>query len=138
MKLTLNRLSYPDGYTPGKLHIGEQVFDTIERARTGDHPCIPPGEYTLKPHTSPHQGEVYSFIGDGVYEWEVPAGKKGRCLVLLHSANKASQLLGCVAPGIGTGYIDNEHAVLSSQTAMAAISTLLGRTESHQITVTEP
>jgi len=138
MNLWLERLEYRDDCTLGKLHIDGATFPTIERARTGDHPCIPTGMYELKPHASPRHGDVYSFIGVNVFEFEVPLGKEGRCLVLLHSANLASELLGCVAPGLGSGFIGNEHAVLNSKAAMSAISTLLGRTESHQIRISGP
>ena len=139
MNLWLERLEYRDDCTLGKLHIDGATFPTIERARTGDHPCITTGMYDLKPHVSPKHGNVYSFIGGDVYEYSVPEGViGGRCLVLLHSANLASELLGCVAPGLAAGFIGNEHAVLNSKAAMAAISTLLGRTESHQVRISGP
>ena len=138
MNLWLERLQYLDDCTLGRLHIDDAVFPTMERARIGDHPCISPGVYDLKPHISPKHGEVYSFIGGNVYEWEVPAGLVGRCLVLLHSANTAEELLGCVAPGLTTGFFGQVHAVLNSKAAMSAISTLLGRVETHKVRISDP
>lgn len=122
---TLGTLTLDDGRT----------FATIERARRGDHPCIPEGEYVLRPHESPHHGPVYAFVGPGVWEWAVPAGETGRCLIELHVANRASELLGCCAPGMAHGEMDGQPAVLHSAIALARISEVLGRTEVHNITI---
>lgn len=137
MILSLVRSTYLDRCTLGKLHIDGTLFATIERARRGDHPCIPEGKYTLIPHKSPKHGDVYAFVGESCYEYAVPEGSEGRCLILLHSANLASELLGCVAPGLSPGFIGQEHAVLNSKAAMAAIRELLG-SETHSITITGP
>jgi hypothetical protein len=134
MILSIQR-DYKDTCTPGRLHIDGTVFATMERARDGDHPCIPEGTYQLVPHVSPKHGDVYSFVGGVCYENEVPQGEEGRCLILLHSANTASELLGCVAPGLSPGYIGQERAVLHSKAAMSAIREMLGREESHSIVI---
>lgn len=133
MKFAIAR-TYLDQCTTGRMHIDGHVFATMERARVGEHPCIPEGEYTLKPHISPKHGNVYAFVGDGVYEYKVQAGEVGRCLILLHPANTAHELLGCVAPGLSPGFIGQDHAVLNSKAAMAAIREMLGQ-ETHTVTI---
>lgn len=135
MILALVRSDYLATCTLGKLHIDGHLFATIERAQSGDHPCIFEGKYKLVPHKSPKFGDVYAFVGDQCYEWAIPDGQNGRCLILLHPANLASELLGCVAPGLSHGVIGQEKAVLNSRAAMAAIREMLGH-EEHSITVT--
>lgn len=134
MILSLSR-TYLETCTMGKLHIDGTVFATMERARSGDHPCIPEDTYTLIPHESPKFGNVYAFVGGVCYENEVPAGRDGRCMILLHPANTAHELLGCVAPGFSPGYVGQERAVLNSRAAMAAIREILGK-DSHSIHIT--
>lgn len=126
--------TYLNDCTTGRMHIDGHVFATMERSRTGDHPCVPEGLYDLVPHKSPKFGNVYAFIGANVYEWAVPEGKEGRCLILLHPGNTYHDLLGCVAPGLSPGHIGQDPAVLNSKAAMGALREMLG-TESHTVTI---
>lgn len=68
----------------------EHLYWTLERPKTGEHPCIPLGEYDVKWTTDhPHHP-------DGCYEIQnVP----GRTAILIHSANWFQELLGCIALG---------------------------------------
>lgn len=134
MILPLVRTDYLPTCTLGKLHVDGTVFATMERAKTGDHPCIPEGEYQVVPHKSPKFGDVYAVIGGKCYEWEVPEGQDGRCLILIHPANLVSELLGCIAPGLSHGHIGQERAVLNSRAAMAAIKEMLGK-ETHRLII---
>lgn len=133
MNLSLFR-HYFDDCTLGKLHVGGVVFSTIERPQTYEHPCIPQGTYSLVPHVSPEHGDVYAFVGGTCYEYAVPEGKEGRCLIELHPANFASQLLGCIAPGLADGFMDEKRAVFHSRAAMAALREILGK-ETHSILI---
>lgn len=134
MIFSLVRSDYLPHCTLGKLHIDGHLFATIERAQSGDHPCIPEGTYKLVPHKSPKFGDVYAFVGGSCFEYSVPEGHEGRCLILLHPANLASELLGCVAPGLSHGVIGQDKAVLNSRAAMAAIREMLGY-EEHSVTI---
>ena len=70
--------------------------------------CIPAGTYRLDlKHWSPHFGECFHIM-------DVP----DRTHCLIHAANKASELKGCIAPGRGYGNLDGEFAVLSSRNAL--------------------
>lgn len=55
--------------------------------------CIPEGTYTVLPRTSPKYGKHFHIQN-------VP----NRDLILIHSANFASQLLGCI--GVGKSFAD--------------------------------
>lgn len=93
--------------TFGTWLVGEQKFVTVERPKTGEHPCIPCGTYIFNRFKSPHNGDCW--LAENV---------PGRSMIEIHSANKASQLLGCIAPGLVLGTLDGVPAVLHSHDAM--------------------
>ncbi len=77
--------------TFGRLSTGMFECDTLERAPDGDHPCIPAGTYKVVWKTKadhPVHGPCYEVVG-----------VKGRTAILVHPANWADQLLGCIALG---------------------------------------
>lgn len=75
--------------TFGTLEVLGFTCRTVERPATGPAPCIPAGTYTCRKTWSNRcRADVYEITG-------VP----GRTRILIHAANLASQLLGCVAPG---------------------------------------
>lgn len=147
MDLSLVRLAYLPTATLGLLRVGHERFETIERPWVPDpdgpggeaqQSCIPDGRFVLRPWQSPKFGAVYLFEAPelGVYATEKPAGAKyGRTHVLLHSANEAAELLGCVAPGMRAGIVEGKHWVYESRRALARISELLGRTDVHSVTI---
>lgn len=149
MNLTLERIKSTEECTLGNLHIEDEVYATIERPwqtnpeGPGGLPrvsCVPLGIYELRPHTSPKFGEVYALHAPalGVYENEVPAGQHyGRSLILIHPANRVTELLGCIAPGMTHGVIGTENVVLDSRVAFAKIRQRLGREETHVLTIRE-
>ena len=67
--------------------------------------CIPAGTYTVKQHTSPSKGSCFEIQ-------DVP----GRTHILLHVANWAKDVLGCIGPGQGINL--RSDMVTSSQAAM--------------------
>jgi hypothetical protein len=66
---------------------------------------------------------------------DIPAGVYGRSLVLIHAANWAHELLGCIAPGKARGIIAGEWGVSESRAAMNEIRTLIGNTFDIQLEV---
>lgn len=90
---------------------------TIERPVTGAHPRINNGTYTFNAFTSPTKGDVW--LRDDA------AANDGRTMIEIHIANKSSELLGCVAPGMSIGTIDGIPAVLSSHAAFAMLKSTL-------------
>ena len=71
---------------------------TLERPRTGDHPCIPAGEYEVELRPHPRHGECYEVM-------DVP----GRTAILIHPANWYQELLGCIALGTSVNIIQGQY-----------------------------
>lgn len=96
--ITLNRMIYTDISTVGELMIlGEPLCNTIELScRRGDEKglrAIAPGTYKLILAESPRLKRVTPRL------LQVP-GREG---TLIHPANRAEELDGCIAPGIYDG-----------------------------------
>lgn len=126
-KATHGRLTV-DGHARGWL--------TVERPATDvAHPCIPPGTYRLK------LGMYYGGDGVGGAHPDYPAyevlGVPGRSLIKIHGANQASQLLGCIAPGLELGIFGGEIGVTSSRPALAEFMAAMGGEAEGTLAVTE-
>lgn len=154
MNTTLMRDYLGRDCTVGKLAISGESFDTMERpwVPTTDAPCgrkgvscVPAGTYQLVRHNSEAHPNTFALVNPDlwVYHWDnqVPAHQLGvaRTLVLIHVANWASELRGCIAPGLGRS-IDPEgrRMVTSSGAAMRKIQKLLPFAESHTLEIIEP
>ncbi|MGF1775883.1 DUF5675 family protein [Vibrio nomapromontoriensis] len=101
---------------------GNKLCHTIERPWQHNQKgvsCIPEGEYHLTPHQSPKFGQCYAL--DGEEHGVTVFGPSQRTHILIHKANKASQLQGCIAPGMTFGVLDGEWAVLNSGHAFNAV-----------------
>lgn len=103
-----------DECTLGRLIVNGRTFFTMERpwvpsshSKGGKKgvSCIPYGEYHIGKHNSelyPNTFYVTNAQLDVYYmPWEVPKEKKyyARTAVLIHAANYAYELRGCIAPG---------------------------------------
>ncbi|TVP15379.1 DUF5675 family protein [Shewanella sp. KCT] len=86
--------------------------------------CIPEGTYQLQRHVSPSKGDCFAIIGPshGVTLY----GPSQRTHCLIHIANRASELEGCIAPGKRFGSVGDEWAVLSSRQALDELRELIG------------
>lgn len=108
MNLTLKRFSYTPDYCEGALYLNDaQLCWTIERPWRDNAPnisCIPDGDcYQWIPHVRPSGSKVWCVLGGTVcqYEHQITSDNhKTRYLILIHSANWAEQLGGCIAPGL--------------------------------------
>lgn len=80
--------------------------------------CIPEGVYELVPHDSPKFGATYALIGEGVGLYEGDAKRTG---ILIHKANWAYQLRGCIAPVTDYGILSNKWAGKNSGDAMEKV-----------------
>jgi hypothetical protein len=153
MNLTLERYSYATTETEGDLHLEGYSFATLERpwipwAVSGGKPfssCVPDGVYLLEPFIRNNAEHVYSLRSEenGVFVTKEQAdfAGGGRYACLLHSANFVYQVVGCIAPGMSRGLLNNrssgayERAVLNSAEAIRVIRGLLGNVETHQLTI---
>jgi len=132
LKLKLNR-DYLDHCTVGTLyHQGVKFCRTIERPWRNNQPsvsCVPPGTYQLAIHHSPKFGKCISIAAPslGVTVEREAASLRTHCL--FHAANTASQLQGCIAPGVSFGTVDvgrgPEWAVTQSRNALEGLINLL-------------
>lgn len=95
--------------------------------------CIPPGTYpfrwTVSPRFSRERGVTVST-------WEICNVPK-RAGIRVHVANYASQLRGCVSPGMDVADINKDGTldVTSSKAALAAFEKAMGDTSPTTITV---
>jgi len=114
MILELARESHAPGCTLGWLTVAGRKYPTIERlwVPATDTPagrkgvsCVPLGTYKLERHNSDAHPRVWALVNPMLdvyhFEHEVPAAKRGiaRTTCLIHAANWASELRGCIAPG---------------------------------------
>lgn len=115
--LTLRR-TYYDKVTIGKL-IGVGVnLVTLELPWKANSPkisCIPEGTYKVTPRYTPERGKHFEVQN-------VP----GRSKILFHPANYASQLEGCIAPGLIATDI-NKDKILDVTSSRIAMDVLLYR-----------
>lgn len=134
MIVTLERFSYSETETEGRLFAGDLELATIEQpwvpnpnGAEGGLPfnsCVPEGMYELRPWTRPSGADVYILFSPklGVYllPEDHPEGE-GRDLCLFHAGNWVTDIVGCIAPGIARVFMRNPEispAVSSSKTAM--------------------
>jgi len=124
--LILERFAYTPMGTFGRLRMHEHEWYTVEKQWACNRPyesCIPEGDYELR--------RAHYYRGDyDTYEvWDVP----GRTSILIHKANRARELLGCIALGTELGVIHDggpgEWAVMKSGEAFAEFMAAMGQTD---------
>jgi len=128
-ELVLIRFCYGPFGTFGQLVAPnrELVLWTVEqpwRSNQANVSCIPEGRYTVEPYDSPKFGEVFILEGPGVRKFAVEGARWG---ILIHAANRAAELKGCIAPGLKLGALGGEWAVLSSKKALGELKRLVGK-----------
>lgn len=99
---TLMRDTYWQTGTYGILYVEGRQFPSVEQPWNDNTPfesCIPEGTYTVSPRMSPRFGDCFILSGGTVVKEEREAKDGQRYLCLIHSANWADQLQGCIAFG---------------------------------------
>ncbi len=128
-EITLQRFSYALTETEGRLLVGDHVFPTIERPWKDNLPfesCIPDGEYELRPWKRPSGDEVYILKNPALNVNHYDKADGSRFLILIHAANFAEDVNGCIAPGHSRNIIVGRRAVTSSRVTMKRLRRLLG------------
>lgn len=151
MNLTLHRDYKGDDCSQGKLTLPGFSYDTIERPWK-PHPtapcgqkgvsCVPVGTYKLVKHNSENHPRTWALVNPSlwVYHWDedVPVGQFGiaRTLVLIHPANWATELRGCIAPGRSRA-VDpaGRKMVTMSRIAMAELQSVLPWEDGHELEI---
>lgn len=114
MKVQLRRLWYGADATIGKLVLPDYECYTLERPWRNNEPkisCVPQGTYPMVlEHSAKFQRPLWELK-------DVP----GRSEVKLHAANRASELEGCIAPGVHLGIMQSNTALAAVMTALAPI-----------------
>lgn len=151
-KLTLTRDAKqpaPADCTLGVLTFGVLALHTIERPWIPDEvgecgrpgaSCIQTGVYTLTPRTTEARGAHWILSNPTLSLWcypsQVPAGCYGRSLVLIHAANWAHELMGCIAPGLDRRLDpQNGWMVTQSQLAMSLLRRALLSFDTGELTI---
>ncbi len=129
MDLILHRNAHTKFGTFGELRVGASCFYTVEQDWENNKPnvsCVPNGVYTVEPFSSKRHGDSLIFynrsLGIGKFEGEA---KRFGCLI--HTANLASELEGCIAPGTGLGFYKNQWCVTRSGIAVSQIIKVLDK-----------
>ena len=132
MELILNR-TYLEDATLGHLVLPDgKVFHTIERPWLDNKQyvsCIPEGIYTVAPYDSHKFPDV----------WEIK-DVKDRSLILIHVANWAFELQGCIGVGVGATYLNHnkvaQKAVTGSVRAMNELKDILDYPSEFKLRIT--
>lgn len=106
----------PEEGTFGRLQFEDFMCYTVEKPWANNEPrvsCIPPGNYSLERHISPKFGDCAIIYGGTVSKF--PDVNYTRNLILIHPANRSSDLEGCIGLGNKFGELGGYRAVLNSR-----------------------
>lgn len=120
---------------------GEVLIDGVHQCYTVEQPwndnipfesCVPAGDYELVGYDSPKYGRTYALknlaLDVGVFEQDA---RRYACLI--HSANLADELQGCIACGVELGVL---HGLWSVGMSRRATKSLLNKIKSgDQLTI---
>ena len=130
--LTLERFAYTPTETEGRLWLNDEDYVyTLERPWIDGLPggmpfesCVPDGQYDLIAHRRPNGDDVFALRNPDCHVYytdQERAGRPGRYLILIHSANWVEEVVGCIAPGLVRTIASNKRMVRSSREAMRRI-----------------
>jgi hypothetical protein len=147
MILTLTREQSPrPDCTLGLLTVKDLTLCTIERpwvpgegrgGRKGVS-CVPVGTYRLVRHNTEAHPETWALVNEDLDVIHQPDGSKphARTAVLIHAANSAHELRGCIAPGTRAGADEQGRPmVLASRVAMNLIRSRLTWDDTHTLEI---
>ena len=148
MNLLLQRDPSTDEHTYGVLRVDDWTLQTIERpwipadhlGGTNGISCVPCGTYQLVLHDTAAHPQTWALVNPDLGVWhdpiEVPPSG-GRSDVLIHPANMASQLLGCIAPGTDRKTLNGVAMVMQSRLAFSRIKAVLAWQPGHTLEITQ-
>jgi len=127
MELVLVRKEFREEATFGTMEVDGEVLFTLEPGVDEDEfPAIPEGIYSLEKHVGTKHKNTFALINPllGVVHWPTPGM---RSAILLHAANFAHELNGCIALGTRLGRLRSpktklmEKVLLDSGAATKAV-----------------
>lgn len=96
--------------------------------------CVPVGTYQLVRHDSAKHPKTWALVNEALDIFENPApGKRSDCLI--HPANFAFQLEGCIAPGIDRSKNGQTWMVTDSREAMTQLQGVVPWTDEHRLEI---
>ena len=152
MNLTLVRDAALPYATLGTLGGLPQVLQTLELPWVQDpsgapcgapgRSCVPVGEYQLALHDTPAHPKTFALVNPdlGVYHepGDVPAGTGAcRVAILIHVANYASELEGCVGVGTARYKTPSQWMITQSAHAFTLLTQAVPWEVGHTLTITE-
>ena len=143
-QIHLSRDSATSTEVTGILTVGEYLLHSIERPWIPEYPggkpfksCVPAGRYLLQRHTRGPKNNhdiVPALTNPGHAVFYRKADRSvGRFKILIHSANWAHQVAGCIAPGLAHQESEKGPMVTESRKAMSIIMEYLGEDRSEII-----
>jgi len=141
VEITLTRDLDDGRSTLGVLLVGGIRYQTIERPWRDNQSgisCVPPGRYRLERHNSEAHPRTWALVNPDLHvvHWEDSAHPDWRSLVLIHVANYARELRGCIAPGLSRATFEDTWQLVSSRRAMQAIQAAVSWTNEHTLLIT--
>src|SRR6187551_2557116 len=133
MILTLEREPQHPDCTLGVLVVGDVALSTIEKpwipglleGGMKGVSCVPRGTYRLVRHDTEAHPRTWALVNEALNVFHLPGPSvppTARTAVLIHSANFAHELRGCIAPGTRTGRdSEGRYMVQESRKAFAMI-----------------
>jgi hypothetical protein len=150
VRLTLLRTYKGSDCTMGVMTVADIDSNTVLTLQTMEKPwlphpkykggskgvsCVPVGEYRLECHNSEAHPRTWALVNPllGVVHWPAEASEGDRTVVLIHTANYASELRGCIAPGMKTHVdaIRGVRMVTNSRQAMKLLQEKLTWSDDH-------
>lgn len=119
-----------DGETRSRLFTIEKPFlpsTTGGKAGEAFKSCVSPGTYALSTFVRANGDKVWMLSNPELdvfkLDTDIPAARKdkGRFLILIHIGNRASDVVGCIAPGLSHRRDANGMMVTSSKEAMKTL-----------------
>ncbi len=136
MQITLNRFCNCEMGVFGIMEIpGKPRLYTVERPWRNNErnvSCVPALPYRLLLRPSPLTTRITR--GRYTHAWELQE-VQGRSHILVHPANAASELEGCIAPGLDLGFVHNAWAVTRSRDAFDVFMGSLAVDEENEILI---
>ena len=140
MHLILTRdMQLPD-CTLGLLNVNGTVYCTIEKPWANNaegKSCVPAGTYELMRHDSQKHPKTWALENKALHvtHFPDPAHPDWRSACLLHPANWASELEGCIAPGMSRQMVAGVWMVEQSKSAMDAIKDAVPWIDGHTLEI---
>ena len=137
MELILTRNAHTSFGTFGVMTVGDHKLYTVEQDWEDNKrnvSCIPNGTYALEYYHSPRHGNSFIISNVELNIGKFP-GEARRDVCLIHKANLASQLQGCIAPGLSLGLYKGQWSVQNSTAAFKKIMSALGTAGVHTLAI---